>query len=461
MAIETALIIAEEQHTQKLLRESLQSTSCQVSLAETLERARVLIEDRSFDLILCDISLSPSASTELLQLAKRKDPDTMVILITPYDDVGNAVEAMRHGAFSYLIKPFSQDTIEAMLEKAQEHSSLLEENQFLRKEISTQQHSHKDRLIAQSDLMKKILSDVSKIAASNASVFINGESGTGKEVIAHAIHFQSSRSENPFIKVNCAAIPAPLLESEFFGHEKGAFTGAINKKLGRFELADKGTLLLDEISEIPLELQPKLLRAIQEMEFERVGGVRSTKVDVRLISTSNRSMKEAIEQKIFREDLYYRLNVVPIHLPPLRDRKEDILPLASYFLEKLCGENNKPLKKLSSESQAKLLAYPWPGNIRELANVMERSIVMNHAEILYPEHLTLEEQDPRTPAPPAICFPSGITLQEMEKRLILQTLADQQNNRTKTAHVLGISIRTLRNKLQQYQEVSKNLNLSQ
>jgi two-component system response regulator AtoC len=362
----------------------------------------------------------------------------------------NAIEAMRLGAFNYLVKPFSQDTFEAMLGKAQEHSSLLEQNHFLRKEIATQQSTSKDRLIAESELMKKILNDVDKIAASNASVFISGESGTGKEMIAHAIHFQSPRSENPFIKVNCAAIPAPLLESEFFGHEKGAFTGAINKKLGRFELADKGTLLLDEISEIPLELQPKLLRAVQEMEFERVGGVRSTKVDVRLISTSNRSMKEAVEEKVFREDLYYRLNVVPIHLPALRDRKEDILLLADYFLTKLCAENRKPLKRLSSESKAKLLAYHWPGNIRELANVIECSVVMNHSEILYPEHFALEVEDPQKPLTQAICFPSGITLQEMEKRLILKTLADQNNNRTKTALVLGISIRTLRNKLQQY-----------
>jgi len=454
MAIETALIIADEAHVQKYLQESLKHKNCSVAIAEDQESAIARIREGHFDLILCDNNISASLGTDILKTAKQKDPDALVIVLTTYERVENAVEAMRLGAFSYLIKPFSQDTFEAMLEKAQEHSSLLEENQFLRKEISTQQNTSKDRLIAHSDLMKKILSDVSKIAASNASVFISGESGTGKEVIAHAIHFQSSRSENPFIKVNCAAIPAPLLESEFFGHEKGAFTGAINKKLGRFELADKGTLLLDEISEIPLELQPKLLRAIQEMEFERVGGIRPTKVDVRLISTSNRSMKEAIEQKIFREDLYYRLNVVPIHLPPLRDRKQDILPLADYFLEKFCSENHKHSKKLSSESKEKLLAYHWPGNIRELANVMERSVVMHASEILYPEHLSLEVQGPQKEVPPAICFPSGITLQEMEKRLILQTLADQNNNRTRTAQVLGISIRTLRNKLQQYQEVS-------
>jgi len=450
MAIETALIIEDEPHVQKFLVESLKQKNCSVTIAKNKESGICSIRDKHFDLILCDMTITATLGTDVLKAAKQKDPDTLVILLTTYEHIENAVEAIRLGAFNYLIKPFSQDTFEAMLEKAQEHSSLLEENHFLRKEISTQHSSDKEQLIAQSDLMKKILSDVSKIAASNASVFISGESGTGKEVIAHAIHFQSPRSENPFIKVNCAAIPAPLLESEFFGHEKGAFTGAINKKLGRFELADKGTLLLDEISEIPLELQPKLLRAIQEMEFERVGSMRPTKVDVRFISTSNRAMKEAVEQKIFREDLYYRLNVVPIHLPPLRDRKEDILPLAAYFLERLCTENRKQSKRLSSESKEKLLAYHWPGNIRELANVMERAVVMNPSELLYPEHLSLEIEDPQKPQPPAICFPSGITLQEMEKRLILQTLSDQKNNRTKTAQVLGISIRTLRNKLQLY-----------
>ncbi|MGE3535789.1 MAG: sigma-54-dependent transcriptional regulator, partial [Parachlamydiales bacterium] len=227
MAIETALIIADEAHVQKYLQESLKHKNCSVAIAEDQESGIARIREGHFDLILCDNNISASLGTDILKTAKQKDPDALVIVLTTYERVENAVEAMRLGAFSYLIKPFSQDTFEAMLEKAQEHSSLLEENQFLRKEISTQQNTSKDRLIAHSDLMKKILSDVSKIAASNASVFISGESGTGKEVIAHAIHFQSSRSENPFIKVNCAAIPAPLRESEFFGHEKGAFTGAI------------------------------------------------------------------------------------------------------------------------------------------------------------------------------------------------------------------------------------------
>lgn len=307
----------------------------------------------------------------------------------------------------------------------------------------------KHELIAESAMMKKLLKDVSKVAQSSASVFISGESGTGKEVIAHALHRESPRHKHPFIKVNCAAIPGSLLESEFFGHEKGSFTGALQKKLGRFELAHQGTLLLDEVSEIPLELQAKLLRAVQEMEFERVGGVEPIRVDTRLIATSNRPMKEAIEQKLFREDLYYRLNVIPIQLPPLRDRKEDILPLAEFFLKRLCEENQRPLKRLQQEAKQKLLDYHWPGNIRELANVIERSVIMNPEETLAAHQIYLDLCCPVKEAPTTL-LPIGITLAELERRFILQTLNRESDNRTKAARTLGISLRTLRNKLRIY-----------
>lgn len=309
-------------------------------------------------------------------------------------------------------------------------------------ELSSQRK--KEQIIAESGFMKRILEDVSKIAKSHASVFICGESGTGKEVIAQLIHEQSPRKEGPFVRVNCAAIPETLLESEFFGHEKGAFTGAIAKRIGRFELANKGTLLLDEISEIPLSMQSKLLRAIQEQEFERIGSGRSICVDIRFISTSNRKMKEAIEQKIFREDLYYRLNVVPLHLPALRERKEDILPLAEFFLERLCHENQKRQMKFSAEACRLLIEYPWPGNIRELANIVERAVVMDAAELIQPEHLAIE-----LPSVKPSSF-SLLKLEEVEKRHILETLSVFGQNRTKAAEALGISIRTLRNKLKLY-----------
>jgi two-component system response regulator AtoC len=296
-------------------------------------------------------------------------------------------------------------------------------------------------MIAESPFMKNLLADLDKIAKSCASVLIHGESGTGKEVVAHAIHYRSSRSAQAFVKVNCAAIPETLLESEFFGHEKGSFTGAINRRLGRFELASGGTLLLDEISEIPLSLQSKLLRVVQEQEFDRVGGSRPIQVDVRLISTSNRNMKEAISNKLFREDLYYRLNVVPIYLPPLRERKEDILPLAQYFLQQ-----HDPNKIFSLEAKQKLLEYSWPGNIRELANIIQRTMVLSSNAVIGAEDLHLEE--PVTGTSPKKLF----TLKELEKKHILDTLVAYEQNRTQTAKALGISVRTLRNKLSSYRE---------
>jgi two-component system response regulator AtoC len=303
--------------------------------------------------------------------------------------------------------------------------------------------------------MKKILQDLEKIAKSQASVFITGESGTGKEVIAGAIHQFSTRSQHPFIKVNCAAIPETLIESEFFGHERGAFTGAHTRKTGRFELADKGTLLLDEVTEIPLTLQPKLLRAIQEQEFERVGGVKPIKVNLRFLATSNRNMQEAIESKIFREDLFYRLNVVPIQIPPLRERREDILPLANHFLNRFCLDNHKPLKKFSERAVEKLLNYPWPGNVRELANIIERTVVLDFDAMIDSEHLYLDSTlHPKSAPAASAALPVGISLHEMEKRLILETLQLQHQNRTKTAAILGISARTLRNKLHEYELVT-------
>jgi two-component system response regulator AtoC len=445
MAIEKVLIVDAEPSSCDFLRELLRKRKAEVLIAQNDRVALQHLDQHLFDLVICDAS-----SLDFLKAVKAKSAQTLVILTTAYASIEHAVEAMRLGAFNYLLKPFTVETIEALLDKVQEHIDLIQENDYLREEISTQPDRKKHLLIAESEMMKKIMEDVSKIAKSSSSVFISGESGTGKEMVAHAIHAQSHRSLQPFIKVNCAAIPATLLESEFFGHEKGAFTGAINKKLGRFELADKGTLLLDEVSEIHLELQSKLLRAVQEMEFERVGGIRPIQVDVRLISTSNQSMKEAVEQKLFREDLYYRLNVVPIHLPPLRERKEDILPLAEFFLKRLCEENQKPVKRLSASARQKLVQYNWPGNIRELANVIERTVVMNATDVLEAHQIYVELACSIKEAP-SYAFPIGMTLAALEKRLILETLEREKNNRTKAAHVLGISSRTLRNKLNTYQ----------
>ena len=391
-----------------------------------------ILAELAFDLIILE---------DLATFKQVKDlcPKTPIVLAAPIGSIEQAVEAIKLGALDYIIKPLTVDKLDKLILKTQhlEVASPLISN-FRGK---------KEEILADSQVMQKVLSDIAKVAQSNAAVFITGESGTGKEVIAHAIHYQSPRLNQPFIKVNCAAVPETLIESEFFGHEKGSFTGAVERRLGRFEQAHKGTLLLDEISEIPLGVQAKLLRVLQEQEFERVGGVKPIKVDVRLISTSNRNMKEMIEQKMFREDLYFRLNVVPITLPPLRERKEDILALAEYFLDRFSEENRKRKKQLSASAEKCLLEYPWPGNIRELANTIERAVVMVSGDVIEVDHLRL---DPSSPALLSVSVAKEITLADLEKQHILETLAACSHNRTRAAKALGISVRTLRNKLRLY-----------
>jgi len=445
--IEKVLVADDEPLMRLFIAETLKRQGTEVILAENGAIAIQKLQEEPFDLVLSDIKMPQKSGLDVLKTCKSLHPNCLVILMTAHGTIESAIEAMKLGAFNYLMKPFSPEALEGALQKAEEHLQLLKENRFLRDEKYAP-------LIAESPAMKKILQDLEKIARSQASVFITGESGTGKEVIASAIHRASLRNTAPFIKVNCAAVPESLIESEFFGHERGAFTGAHIRKTGRFELADKGTLLLDEVTEIPLALQPKLLRAIQEQEFERVGGVRPIKVNIRFLATSNRNMMDAIENKIFREDLYYRLNVVPIHIPALRERPEDILPLAQYFLEKFCLENHKPLKKFNEQASQKLLQYNWPGNVRELANIIERTVVLDFHPIIDAEHLYLSSCSPKdVPSNHKVgSLPVGMSLHALEKQLILETLNTYHRNRTKTAEVLGISVRTLRNKLHEYEE---------
>ncbi len=448
MSLEKCLIISEEAENLHWVEAHLPK-SLEMKTSIGALKGIEEIKQTSFDLILCDLDLLEISGLDVLQIAKKIHPDCIFIAFCSSANLHKAHTAIRLGALHYILKPLTSEGLEAALEKASEHILLLEENAFLRKEMSYHPSQGKMPLIAESPVMKSLLEDVSKIAKSNASVFIIGESGTGKEVISNAIHHLSHRSHKPFIRVNCAAIPEPLLESEFFGHEKGSFTGAIQKRIGRFELADNGTLLLDEISEVPLELQPKLLRVIQEQEFERVGGIKPIKVDVRLISTSNRNMQEAIEKKTFREDLYFRLHVVPLHLPPLRERQEDIIPLAEYFLKNLCAENLLHAKHLSAGAKEKLLNYYWPGNVRELANIIERTVVMHSGEEIKTDEVKLELACPIPKLSKSA--PSFTTLAELEKNHILSTLELLENNKTKAAKTLGISLRTLRNKIKIYQ----------
>jgi two-component system response regulator AtoC len=393
MAINHILIVDDNETIRNFLAETLKRQGLDVTTASCGKEALSLLKKAPFDLVLTDMCMEGISGIDILRKVKELSPATFVVVITGFGSIENAVEAMRLGAFHYLLKPFSPETVEGVIAKANEQ--LLSSNTKSPSDLpSSEAGLHTSsalELVSASPIMHKISADLERIAKSSASVFIYGESGTGKEVVAQTIHHHSLRYQKPFIKVNCAAVPETLIESEFFGHEKGAFTGATARRQGRFELADGGTLLLDEITEIPLGVQAKLLRAIQEHEFERVGGTKSVKVDVRLISTSNRDISEAIAQKILREDLYYRLNVIPIYLPPLRERPDDIIPLAEHFLAKLHRETYKDkLKKLSAESKQKLLDYPWPGNARELANVIERAVVMDSDEIIAPEHLNLE-----------------------------------------------------------------------
>lgn len=436
MTVEKILIVDDELIMRSFLVEALKRKGIDALAVENGEKALKLLHEQSFDMVITDMKMGAVSGMDVLRKTKELSPSTLIIVVTAYGTVENAVEAMQLGAFHYLIKPFSLECLMATIEKANQHTVLVEENQYLRQQCSPTQH-----VIAESPAMKQIMQGIERIAKSNASVFISGETGTGKEVIAQCIHDHSTRANQPFIKVNCAAVPESLVESEFFGHEKGAFTGATNKRLGRFELANRGTLLLDEVTEIPLGLQAKLLRATQEREFERVGGSKPIKVDIRMVSTSNRDIKEALKNKVLREDLYYRLNVIPIYIPPLKERQEDIIPLAKHFLDRVCKNNHVEKKSLSKSAQEKLLRYPWPGNVRELANVIERATVMDQGKVIEAEHLYLDG--------PGVNLIVGKTLQELEKQLIVDTIQSHPNN-TKAAETLGISVKELRDKLREY-----------
>ena len=439
MSIEKILIVDDELLMRNYLMEALKRKGFEATAVENGEKAVNCLEESSFDMVITDMKMGGLSGMDVLKKIKELSPRTLVIVVTAFGSIENAVDAMKLGAFHYLIKPFSLESLMANIEKGNQHVALIEENNYLRQQVSSSRHGR--HVIAESAAMQQVLKDVERISKSNSSVFICGETGTGKEVMAHLIHYSSPRKNKPFIKVNCAAVPDTLVESEFFGHEKGAFTGAAAKRLGRFELANEGSLLLDEITEIPLALQAKLLRAIQEGEFERLGGVKPIKVDVRLISTSNRDIKEAIANKVLREDLYYRLNVIPLLLPPLRERREDIVPLADLFIEQMCQENHVEKKKLSDSAKARLLEYHWPGNVRELANVVERAIVMGPGKTVQGDSLYLDG-----PGGNAI---GEKTLPELEKQLISKTMQVHQN-RTEAAEKLGISVKMLRDKLEEY-----------
>lgn len=397
------------------------------------------IRDHRFDLIAIGQGDPDFPFFELCSLAKEHQTEAYFVLLGAVGEMPNASLQSAVGFDTTLKRPFSLHALSELFETLKAKKSKSRAAEFEETTLPTP-------LVAQSPAMKAIVRELLSIADSKAHVFITGESGTGKEIIAETIHALSSRKEKPFHKINCAAVPESLIESEFFGHEKGAFTGAMAKKPGRLELAHEGTLLLDEITESPLSFQAKLLRAVQQQQFERVGGYETLSVDVRFISTSNRDVMDLIQRKIFREDLFYRLHVIPIHIPPLRDRKEDIIPLAERFLASACKENGKPMKRLSSSAVHLLLSYAWPGNVRELSNLIERTAIMTQEDVLEASHL--HWRHPLLNRGVSIAPPA--TLAEMEKKTILETLSRLKNNRSLAAQKLGISVRTLRNKLKEY-----------
>jgi DNA-binding NtrC family response regulator len=458
MPIEKVIVLEDDQIVRKNLENCLRRRRYDVASISTIAAAQECLAKDNFDIIFLDVRLPDGDGTELLKVIQSRPQKPLVVVTTGFGSVESAVECMKNGAFDYLIKPFSEQQIEVTLRKAEEFTQILKVNRYLNQE----NEEAGQVLLGQSAAMNELRQLVRKVARTQATVLIQGESGTGKELVARALYRESPRCNAPFIKLNCAAIPENLIESEFFGHEKGAFTGALNKREGRFELAHGGTILLDEISEISPNVQAKLLRVLQERELERVGGNRTIKVDVRVIATTNRNLEQSVDKKEFRQDLFFRLNVVPIHVPPLRERREDVQSLAEEFIRRFARKHGVPVNGFSDDALKGLLSHNWPGNVRELQNVVERAVILTGENgVIEPIHLgitktlmpsALESVSPHNGAQPVSAAPenNNLSLAEIEKRHILATLDHCKGNRTHAAKTLGVSIRTLRNKLHEY-----------
>ena len=452
MASLKILLVHLEEPLGKGVQEYLQSQGHTVKWVHDAEGCRQCLDQEIFDSLILEVKQTQDMTVDLVQHAKKVHSFGIVICLVDPEHLPIALEAMEQGADGYIKKPFEQKEVQIALQRLQEYRSLVGANFYLRR---TQDLIYRfDDIIGDSQALKKTLSIVRKVAHSNASILIEGETGTGKELIAGAIHYNSARSEKPFIKVNCAALQDTLLESELFGHEKGAFTGADKQRIGRFEQANFGTIFLDEIADMSPSTQAKVLRVLQEQEFERVGGTKTIKVDVRVISASNKDLREEIVAKRFRDDLYYRLNVVNICIPPLRERREDILPLAKYFLRRFSGEMSKKVAGFTPEAEAMLKAYGWPGNIRELRNSLERSVLLSEKEWIRPEDLSLhhgpETMDPLNEVDHIHMPEGGIPLVEMEKKLILEALEKANWIQKEAAQYLGVSRRVMHYKIQKF-----------
>ena len=432
------------------LRESLQRTltraGYRVVLAPDGRAALDLIQSGGLDLILSDLKMPGLTGIELLRAAKALAPDIDVILLTAFGTIEEAVNAMKDGAYDFITKPFRGEQLLRVVGKALERRSLIEQNRVLQKQLEDLRS--KGAMIGDSPAFRRMMTLVEQVADSSATVLIQGESGAGKEGVARAIHERSARRNKTFVAVNCAALPETLLESELFGYEKGAFTGAAGRKEGRFELADGGTLFLDEVADLSPLTQPKILRVLQEGEFERVGGTRTQRVDVRIVTASNQDLAQMVREKRFREDLYYRLNVITITVPPLRARREDIRLLAQHFLRVYSAKNNRRLEGFTDEAMRRLEGYAWPGNVRELENVIERGVVLAKGVLMDVTDLS-EEIAGATPFPEGVLTVRiGTPLAEIEQRLLDETLRVTRGNKTLTAKLLGIDVRTVSRKLE-------------
>src|ERR1700730_10599318 len=439
------LIVEDEAKMRRLLELDLGEEGCTTLSAGDAETGLKLLRENTVDLVVTDLKLPGMNGLDFLQAVKHQNAALPVIVMTAFGTVETAVEAMKAGASDYVLKPFSLAEMRMVIHKELDVHKLREENRSLREALG-KRYAHPN-VVARSPKMQEVLATVERVAPTNATVLLGGESGVGKDLIARAIHEKSRRASGPFLKINSTAIPENLLESELFGFEKGAFTGAVASKPGKFELADKGTLFLDEIGDVPPVTQVKLLRVLQEREFERLGGTKTVKVDVRLIAATNRDLREALEQGTFREDLYYRLNVVPIDIAPLRERKEDIPELVNIFIARFAGESGKPVEGITPEAMRILVSYHWPGNVRELQNIIERACALGKGSVLEPSDIHLDVRPGKAANGPGGFLPDGMTLEQWEDEMVQEALRRANGNKSQAARLLGLSRNALRYRL--------------
>ena len=444
------LIVDDEDAQRSILKGYLEKKGYKIYSASSGTAGIKTVQNNLIDIVLSDFKMPDKTGLEVLEDVKKINPETSFVILTAYGTIEDAVKAMRLGAFDYISKPVDLDELDLMIERIIEHNNLKSEIQILKNQLK--EKFKIDSFISHSAKMEEVLSVAARAADSKATILITGESGTGKEVLAKSIHYVSPRKEKPFIAVNIPALPETLLESELFGHEKGAFTGADKAKKGRFELADGGTIFLDEIGDIPINLQVKLLRVLQEHQIERVGSSENINIDVRIMAATHQNLEEKIKDGSFREDLYYRLNIVSLHIPPLRERREDILPLIDYFIEKYAKENNRNKLTLSKEAVDSLIKYNFPGNVRELENIIERAVVLCRSEAITLNDLPNvvkgfkgEKEIPQIETGSLID-----QVEELEKKLIFDALSSANGNQSQAGRILGLTERNLRYKMQKY-----------